>query len=925
MESDEETTERVLGHIINHIADSRKASTHLHKFAKANEQRVYKLMRAVMDPNADYKPILKNGKEIMKRIEQYMGGAAAAETMSVILRRISLTLVGKSSIPRMIERAAMGKRAANNKEGLDARLGPAAEKLIKDISTIFPAIHRSHIEQFTELLNEENPALATESLEALARFVKTFPQEGPKDRETKARLMKFALEGTPEQAKYATVVLAHLDSDDGEDACAEIIERIFATLTTLEDENRLLTHLSSLAQLARYAPVGMFEQHHMTLVNFLVKEVLMKNRNVGAHGDTDWVEYEDLHVEGKLKMMAVKVLVNRLIAAQTNQEDQQPEPLSPPPSGSTDSLKKAVAEQLAPPVFKLLRKILETDGELSPEKNTPMVFQTYLRMFAGLSTLKLARFVEYKKMIEVSDFIKLTLIVQDPIYQVRNAMIEKLCKCLQNKEVPFSFITAIMLAAHEPEEELKNKAKGFIARKAKQQRQPDEPAVQNSASNTLVESMIVRFVHLLSHHPDFAKDIEDLHMFAAYIDFFLDAVGTSENVSFMYHMVAKVKTMRDRHADDSENLYILSEMVQFLIHEKCNSAGWSLPSYPADIDMPRDLFEKLPSKEASENMKKSYLPPAFVQAHQATVQKAKTPAKKGDGSARRKSTSRSATASPSPSPSPRSPSAKKRTSGAALSENDSEDEDDADELGASSKKPKRRKSSSAAATRAKTSKKKQNADEEETKPTPKRRAAKSKKPAKEAWSSDGEEAESILEEGCKPDEENNDDGDLVDDAKFRAGTKAQTRGNRKANGSKTNDLENDDGNEEEDEDEDVNVLSPRRSKRSKAAPKEKGNKGDAGGSEGKRKKAPVDTAEESSLDSSNETSSPAPKKAKISSRKKSPTVPAVQGTRSSSRLAKTGSSSSTYSKGLTYNNDENEEESEDEDEPLIRKPRMQRV
>lgn len=61
--------------------------------------------------------------------------------------------------------------------------------------------------------------------------------------------------------------------------------------------------------------------------------------------DEDWIEYEALDIEGQMKVLGVKVLVNRVI-----------------PKSDGDG---------AVPVLKLLKKVLESDGELVGDKSTP--------------------------------------------------------------------------------------------------------------------------------------------------------------------------------------------------------------------------------------------------------------------------------------------------------------------------------------------------------------------------------------------------------------------------------------------------------------------------------------------------------------------------------------------------------------------------
>ncbi|KAI8996056.1 armadillo-type protein [Gaertneriomyces semiglobifer] len=575
MDTDEEETSGYLQQIIAHIAgrfsDPKKAAGHLQKFAKTNDQRIYKLLRAVMDPQSDYKSIVKNMKEIIKRMDPQI-----MDTFSPLLRRVCLTLVPKDSIPILIEKIQAGRLS---KDDHALRLSQTAEQLLKDISSVFPALYKSNLDRFMGMLKSEDNELVADSLEALARFAKTFPKEAPQDEELKERLVQFALEGTAKQAEYAVVVLAHIG--EPYQSCERIIEPVMQNLN-LSNE-RLVTHLSTLAQLARYMP-DIFDDHNTTVTNFIVKDILLVNRRKAKADEPDWVEFKDLEVEGRIKVLGVRVLVQRLVA-----------------------LADKNGPEVATPVLKLLRRLLEFDGELVAEKDTPPSFQTHLRLVAATSMIELARYPSYSRIIGVTDMYKLALAIQDPIYQVRNAFVETLLYALSDKAIPFNYTVISFLAAHEPELELKTKVKHFLMRVARQQRADD--TVQAS----LLEHLFVRFLHLLAHHPDFTTDKDDLQMFTAYIDFYLDAVGTSENASMLYYVSSKLKTFADLHAKSSENLYVLSDLAQVLIQERAADKGWSLPSYPGNVHLPKELVGKLPSDLGLENARKSYLPEDFLE------------------------------------------------------------------------------------------------------------------------------------------------------------------------------------------------------------------------------------------------------------------------------------------------------------------------
>ena len=75
--------------------------------------------------------------------------------------------------------------------------------------------------------------------------------------------------------------------------------------------------------------------------------------------------------------------------------------------------------------------------------------------------------------------------------------------------------------------------------------------------------IFVQFLHLLAHHPDFAitqESVPDMarcvrprscpcrskrHFDVRYIDFYLASVASAENVSLLYHLSGKAKTVRD--------------------------------------------------------------------------------------------------------------------------------------------------------------------------------------------------------------------------------------------------------------------------------------------------------------------------------------------------------------------------------------------
>ena len=67
-----------------------------------------------------------------------------------------------------------------------------------------------------------------------------------------------------------------------------------------------------------------------------------------------------------------------------------------------------------------------------------------------------------------------------------------------------------------------------------------------------MEKVFPRLLHLLAHHTDFSKDEGDLDDMLTYLNFYLDAIGTSENYPLLFHYAQRVKQARDA-VDESKS------------------------------------------------------------------------------------------------------------------------------------------------------------------------------------------------------------------------------------------------------------------------------------------------------------------------------------------------------------------------------------
>jgi sister-chromatid-cohesion protein PDS5 len=144
---------------------------------------------------------------------------------------------------------------------------------------------------------------------------------------------------------------------------------------------------------------------------------------------------DNLAIEGVIKVLGLKILVNRL----RSQKD------------------SADAREIATPVYKVLNKILETEGELSKLEDTPPAFKSHLRLTATVSLLKLSHIPAFDAFLTAQDRQRMCWMVQDPSWQVRDMVVEKLRKYLTLREIPFKFIVMLLMTAHEPDADILKK------------------------------------------------------------------------------------------------------------------------------------------------------------------------------------------------------------------------------------------------------------------------------------------------------------------------------------------------------------------------------------------------------------------------------------------------------------------------------------
>ena len=579
-----------LSRLIEFFAQGRPeplvANEHLWKFAKKHDRRCYQLIRFAVNPDSDYKKVVNAIKELTKRVEEQPNQSSAIlTTILPIIYQASVLVYSKSHVPTIVDISRTE----------DKGLGPAAHEVLREISTHNPEVFKAHVRSLCATLQEQVPSEdrptesgIVETLKACAGFAQRFPMEIPRERAFLQAMVQFALHGNPSiAAKHAVSVI--VAADEKKDMYVkDIVTKCVQGFEYGEDG--YLSKLAALSQLMLLSAKDT-EDEHDNILEIAIQKVLLQVRTEAKPDDLDWQEEPDDECEAKI--WALKILANRLRSYAMSVPDSEME---------------SVAKELAVPVFKLLHRIVDKDGELSKAQGeTPKPHRARLRLNAAILLLKLcSAHKRFDALMEPKNFNRLIVVAQDPLPEVRSAFVDAIKKYLGQGRLPVRFYTLVFVYAFEPISNIKNAALTWLKGRA---------SAFARSKETVMETTFARFISLLAHHPDFSTDADNLQDFIDYIVFYLKAVATPANITLIYHIAQKMKAVRDGIDEKkSDNLYCLSDIAQAVIHRYQELQGWTLSVWSGKVTLPAVLFGQLPSHTvAQEIADKQYVPEKLIE------------------------------------------------------------------------------------------------------------------------------------------------------------------------------------------------------------------------------------------------------------------------------------------------------------------------
>lgn len=568
--------EKSARYIAQFLPDKDKARHDLVRFAKINERRYYHLIKFMISQESDFGTVYKALKELNRRIHATKD-AAILESLLPTLYRAGCFMFNRSHLSTIMEYSKSDK----------TDMGPVAHEILNELSQSNPDLFKTHIVQLCKDLAEQAPTATknndpavVETLKACSSYCRKYPKEIPMDRPFVQTIINYALYGRPfKAAKYAVNILSSKKDERSLVHATDLIQRAMEDWTY--GSANFLNKLTIVSQLELHAS-KVTEEYESDILNMAVQQILLEVRTDAedaedADADQDWADDADQDEECQAKLIALKILVNRLRAIEGDMS-------------SNDQANQ---------VWKLLRSLLVKKGDLSKKKQTPRRHRARLRLLAAQLILKLCTQKQFDDLLTPSAFHELALTTQDAVVEVRHHFMNKLQKYLSQKRLRARFYTIVFLMAYEPKVEYKTRVENWVRSRVRYFADLKQP---------VLEAVLARLLSLLAHHPDYGTSVDELTDHAKYIIFYVNLVATESNLGLIYKYAERVKQTVDGLEPESDKHRVMSDLAQAVIRKWQDRKNWVFNTYSPQVGLPVGLYGKLQSHaEAQAIAEKPYI------------------------------------------------------------------------------------------------------------------------------------------------------------------------------------------------------------------------------------------------------------------------------------------------------------------------------
>jgi hypothetical protein len=289
------------------------------------------------------------------------------------------------------------------------------------------------------------------------------------------------------------------------------------------------------------------------------------------------------------KLAALKAITNMLLGLAKHADDAEDTGVSP----------KERIRGVAVPFVRQLLTIIESSGDLtgtraeSQTEDDELSDCRKLTQVAATSLIKLCSSPMYDRLLAPTPkedvdrqgalqtyepFLNLALVAHHEDADVRQNFVDYVFKRLAANQLPFSYISILVLCASHDKEEA-NRVKVLIMRLIARQRKvwAQRQAMQGTQrlNSQFPEVVLANLLYLLSHHPDFSDDVNEqdekttstiLDYFLGFPRFYLECLmrGQEEghNFELIHHVIETVRNCQDVRDPKNMKIYKMVELTQ---------------------------------------------------------------------------------------------------------------------------------------------------------------------------------------------------------------------------------------------------------------------------------------------------------------------------------------------------------------------------
>lgn len=586
----------------------------LERLYKLRNYRLLHLLKVGISFDSDYATMKNAMKELLTKLNNPKNLRLSEDKTTIsttdMISNVKLLVYRSSMILFNRSNVLVLMNLARNKSH---QWSSVADELLECVSTINPELLKDLIEEMAELISTpktEGSEESTSTLKSFYHFVRMYKDHFPSSPAFTNALKAFCVSGSPAEAKYALKILSQ--SNRKVALCTEVFHDIYPLDL---DCDKITTHLAAIAEIFLSEPLVVAGKAD-EITTFLIKEILLQNRTISEVNEA-WIEEPDKFPALTAKIIAMTIFTNRL-----------------------KSSNESEAPSLSQPVLKLFMALIGNGGEIVSDNSTPKAFQCRLRLHAGLCILKLAKFAKLSEHFSVNITNRLTFLLQDLNWNVRQLFLLKMQKYLSFDLIPESFLPLVFFMGHEPDANLKASAERSI-------RAIFHRLSGANGGSIKFEVALLGLIHMISHTSEFKHLISsdsDENVIKAYtyameyIIFYLKSISKAENVSLLYYIASRVKQYRDATLDENmydqtpapveaRTLYCVAEIAQLTVRELCHIRNWTMQTWPGKVKLAPKLFAPMKSTGEAQTIIRHAFVPTQVLPKLTTIIKSRLNAK----------------------------------------------------------------------------------------------------------------------------------------------------------------------------------------------------------------------------------------------------------------------------------------------------------